>query len=107
MLSVKQFSGEVYKLRGFLTQVKIKIVNKGASLPTVIKQVAYAGLFLSGRALEWFKPYFTKIQENGLTTANLEVRYIFLIQEGFCKRITQIFKSLNKELIAKDKFKML
>ena len=37
MPSVKQFSGEVYKLKGFLTQVKIKIVNKGVGLPTVIK----------------------------------------------------------------------
>ena len=35
-----------------------------------IKQVAYAGLFLSGRVLEWFKPYLTEIQENGLTTTN-------------------------------------
>ena len=37
MLSVKQFLGEVYKLREFLTQVKIKIVNKGAGLLTVIE----------------------------------------------------------------------
>ena len=28
---------EVYKLKGFLIQVKIKIVNKRAGLPTVIK----------------------------------------------------------------------
>ena len=34
---VKRFSGEVYKLKGFLIQVKIKIVNKGLRLPTVIK----------------------------------------------------------------------
>ena len=37
MLLVEQFSGEVYKLRGFLTQVKIKIVNKEVELLTVIK----------------------------------------------------------------------
>ena len=37
MLLVKRFLGEVYKLKGFLTQVKIKIVNKGAGLPTVMK----------------------------------------------------------------------
>ena len=37
MLLVEWFSGEVYKLRGFLTQVKIKIVNKRVGLPTVIK----------------------------------------------------------------------
>ena len=79
MLLVKRFSGEVYKLRRFLTQVKIKIVNKGTGLPTVMEQVAYAGLFLLGRALKWFKPYLTEIQENGLTTTNLKARYIFLI----------------------------
>ena len=37
MPSVKRFSREVYKLRGFLTQVKIKIINKGLGLPTIIK----------------------------------------------------------------------
>ena len=37
MLLVKRFSGKVYKLRGFLIQVKIKIVNKGVGLLTVIK----------------------------------------------------------------------
>ena len=61
ILLVKHFSKEVYKLRGFLTQVKIKIVNKGLKLPTIIKQVAYAGLYLLGKVLEWFKPYFIKI----------------------------------------------
>ena len=34
---VERFLRKVYKLKGFLTQVKIKIVNKGAGLPTVIK----------------------------------------------------------------------
>ena len=70
MPSVKRFSGEVYKLRGFIIQVKIKIINKRPGLPTIIKQVTYAGLYLSGRVLKWFKPYFTKIQENGISTTN-------------------------------------
>ena len=50
MLLVKYFIGELYKLRKFLTQ--IKITNKGLGLPTVIKQVAYIGLFLLGKVLE-------------------------------------------------------
>ena len=79
MLLVKYFLGEVYKLRGFLTQIKIKIINKGLGLPIVIKQIAYIGLFLTGRVLKWFKPYLTKIQLNGMSTTNIEVRYIFLI----------------------------
>ena len=58
---VKYFSGEAYKLRGFLMQIKIKITNKGLGLLIVIKQVTYIGLFLIERVLEWFKPYFTKI----------------------------------------------
>ena len=79
MLLVKHFLGEAYKLKKFLIQIKIKITNKGPKLPTAIKQVAYIGLFLTRRALEWFKPYFTKVQLNGLNTTNIEVQYIFLI----------------------------
>ena len=76
---IKQFLGEVYKLKGFLTQIKIKIINKGLGLLIVIKQVAYTGLFLTGRVLEWFKPYLTKIQLNGISTTNIKVQYMFLI----------------------------
>ena len=79
MPSVKHFLGEAYKLKGFLTQIKIKITNKKLGILTVIKQIAYTGLFLSGRALEWFKLYFTKVQLNGLGTTNIKVQYIFLI----------------------------
>ena len=52
MLLVKHFLGEVYKLRGFLIQIKIKITNKGLGLLTVIKQIAYTGLFLIERVLK-------------------------------------------------------
>ena len=37
MLLVKHFLREAYKLRGFLTQIKIKIINKRLGLPTVIE----------------------------------------------------------------------
>ena len=76
---IEYFLGEAYKLRGFLIQIKIKITNKGLGLLIVIKQMAYAGLFLIKRVLEWFKPYFTEIQLNGISTTNIEVWYIFLI----------------------------
>ena len=79
MLSVKQFLGEVYKLKRFLMQIKIKIINKGLGLPIAIKQVAYTGLFLIEKVLEWFKPYLTKIQLNGMGTTNIKAWYIFLI----------------------------
>ena len=52
MLLVKYYLGEAYKLREFLTQIKIKITNKGLGLPTVIKRIAYTGLFLTGKVLE-------------------------------------------------------
>ena len=37
MLLVEYFLGEAYKLRGFLTQIKIKITNEGPGLPTAIE----------------------------------------------------------------------
>ena len=83
MPSVKYFLEEVYKLRGFFIQIKIKITNKEPGLLMAIKQVIYIGLFLTKRALKWFKPYFTKVQLNRLNTINIEAQYIFLIQEGF------------------------
>ena len=58
-----------------------------------------------GRVLKQFKPYFTKIQLNGISTINIEAQYIFLIQDGFANQLKQIFKSLGKELVTKDKFK--
>ena len=64
-------------------QIKIKITNKGLGLPTAIEQVAYVGLFLIKRVLKQFKPYFTKVQLNELNITNIEVWYIFLLQEGF------------------------
>ena len=76
---VKYFLREVYKLKKFLIQIKIKITNKGPELPIAIKQVAYIGLFLTKRVLEWFKPYLTKVQLNRLNTTNIKVRYMFLI----------------------------
>ena len=34
---VKHFSGDIYKLKRFLTQIKIKITNKGLELLIVIE----------------------------------------------------------------------
>ena len=34
---IKYFLGEVYKLKEFLTQIKIKITNKGPGLSIAIK----------------------------------------------------------------------
>ena len=70
---IKRFLGKRLRLKGFLTQMKLKLHYKGEKLLIVLDQVVYIGLFLIGRALEWFKPYLTKLQENGIGTTNLEV----------------------------------
>ena len=88
-------------------QIKIKITNKGPGLLIAIKQITYAELFLTKRALEQFKPYLTKIQLNGMSITNIEAQYIFLIWEGFANQLKQIFKSLDEELITKDKLENL
>ena len=52
MLSVKYFLGKTYKLKGFLMQIKIKIISKELGLLTVIKQVAYIHLVFYINLLE-------------------------------------------------------
>ena len=42
-----------------------------------------------------------------MSSTNIEVQYMFLIQEGFANQLKQIFRSLDKELIAKNKLKNL
>ena len=48
MPSIKRFSGEKVKFKGFLTQIKLKIRYKGQKLPIVANQVVYIELFLAG-----------------------------------------------------------
>ena len=52
MLLIERFDRIRNKLKGFLTQMRIKILYEGAKLPILLDQVAYTGLFLIGRALE-------------------------------------------------------
>ena len=87
MLLVEKFAGNKEKLKRFLIQVRIKIINKGLGLPILIEQVGYAGLFLTEKALKWFKLYLTKIQENGMIITNLKAKYIFMSWEGFCNQL--------------------
>ena len=68
-------------------------------------QIIYIRLFLTGRALKWFKPYFTEIQINRLFMTNQEVRYIFLSWEGFVNRPTQIYNNL--EIVMTMEWKLL
>ena len=52
MLSVKKFARNKAKLKGFLTQIKIQINNKGLRLPTFIEKIVYAGMSLTGKPLK-------------------------------------------------------
>ena len=70
-------------------------------------KIVYAGLSLGGDLLEWFKPYLIEIHKNGLNTTNLEVKYLFSLQEGFCNRIIQIFKDFKAEATVEYKLKNL
>ena len=95
LLSIKRFIGERLKLKGFLTQIYFKIIQEVAKLLIPIDQVAYTGLFLTGKALKQFKPYLTKIQINSIMSTNLEVKYMFLSQGGFAEQLIQMFRNLK------------
>ena len=77
MPSIKRFSKEKAKLKGFLTQIKLKIRYKGQKLLIVVDQVVYTGLFLTRYILKWFKPYLAEYKANSLITGNNKVQYMF------------------------------
>jgi len=52
LLLIKRFLGEKLKLKEFLTQMHFKVTQEGAKLAIPIDRIAYAGLFLLGRALK-------------------------------------------------------
>jgi len=83
MLLIKKFIKDKAKLKGFFMQIKMQIDNKGLRLPTFIKKIAYTGINLTGKLLKWFQPYLAETQVNKITSTNNEVRYMFLIWEGF------------------------
>src|SRR6266702_5626585 len=83
--------------------MRFKVMQKKAKIGTLIDQVMYTGLFLTEKALKWFKPYFMEIQTNGMTTLNQEVKYIFLSWEGFLSWLTQIYNDMEAVMIAKRK----
>jgi len=68
--------------------MRFKIMQESLKIGIPMDQVVYTRLFLTGRALKWFKPYLTKIQTNGMSITNQEVRYIFLNWDGFASRLT-------------------
>ena len=63
--------------------MSLKLRYKGPKIATLVNAVIYAGIFLTGKALKWFKLYLTEYQTNGATTTNLEIKYIFLSWDNF------------------------
>ncbi len=61
----------------------LKLRYKGPKIATPVDAVAYAGIFLTGKALKWFKPYLIEYQTNRATTTNLKIKYIFLSWDNF------------------------
>ena len=51
ILLVECFLGEIYKLRGFLTQIKIKITNKGPELLMAIKKSGLCRIILNRKGI--------------------------------------------------------
>jgi len=76
---IEKFNRDQLKLKGFLTQIKIRINNEGLKLVTPFNKVIYAGMHLIGKPLKWFQLYLSKAQMNGVTTTNQEVQYMFLL----------------------------
>src|SRR6266700_922546 len=81
----------------------LKLKYKGLKIATPADAVTYAGIFLTGRALEWFKLYLMEYQINRATTTNLETKYIFLSWDNFKNWITQMFRDIEEETIAEWK----
>ena len=52
MPSIKKFNKDQLKLKEFLTQIKIRIDNKGLKLATPFNKVIYAGMHLIEKPLK-------------------------------------------------------
>src|SRR6266567_373236 len=81
--AIKRFNGTWVKLKGYLIQISLKLRYKGPKIATLADAIIYTGMFLTGKALKWFKLYLTGYQTNRATTTNLKTKYIFLSWENF------------------------
>ena len=52
MPAIEKFNRDQLKLKGFLTQIKIRIDNEGLRLATPFNKVIYAGMHLIGKPLK-------------------------------------------------------
>ena len=54
-------------------------------------------MHLIGKPLEWFQPYLSETQINGITTTNKEVRYMFSSWEDFKAQLVQMYRDFEEE----------
>ena len=97
MPSIKHFAENRSKWKGFLTQVKIQINNERLRLPIPLKKITYTEMYLTGKPFKWFQLYLAKAQVNGAISTNKEMRDMFLLQEGFSNRLTQIYGDVEEK----------
>jgi len=56
MPAIKKFNRDQLELKGFLTQIKIRINNEGLKLTTPFNKIIYAGMHLIKKPFKWFQP---------------------------------------------------
>ena len=78
----------------------LKLRYKKDKIKTATDAVAYTGLFSTGRALKWFKPYMAEYYRNRATTTHLETKYIFTGWDNFVNQLTQMFRDPEKRVTA-------
>ena len=100
---IEKFNKNWLKLKGFLTQIKIKINNKKPKLATPFNKIIYAGMHLIGKPFKWFQLYLSETQTNRVITTNKKVRYMFLLWENFKACLIQMYGDFEEEETATKK----
>ena len=57
LLVVKWFNGTRIKFKGYFIEMLLKLRYKGPKIAILADTVIYAGIFLIGKVLKWFKLY--------------------------------------------------
>ena len=105
--TIKHFNKTRSKLKEFLTQIRLKLQNKKTKFIMPGDTIAYTKLFLTRRALKWFKPYLTKYQNNRVIITHLKTRFIFTKSDTFTEKLTQMYGNPNQKAIVKQQLKVL
>ena len=83
--------------------MRLKLHNKGHKVAIQANIVAYTGLFLSKKALKWFKPYIMEYQNSRVNTTNKEIQYMFIYWDAFTAKLIQIYRDPEAKVTAEQK----